>query len=151
MDNKVFLIVIFSTILLVVFVFLLFWNQPIKKWGRVCFGDNCFEVELAKSSLEKTKGLMFRKSMQDNKGMLFLFDREEKHSFWMKNTLIPLDIIWISDSNKVVFINKNTQPCKQFFCPSITPLVGAKYVLEINGGLAEKYMIKVGDMVDIAK
>ena len=66
----------------------------------------------------------------------------------MKNTLIPLDIIWINANNEVVFISENTIPCEKDFCPSIEPVREAKYVLEINGGLVEKIGLKIGDKLE---
>lgn len=78
-------------------------NQSIK---QICFQENCFEVELAITTEEITKGLMFRKELPQNKGMLFIFAKEGIRSFWMKNTLIPLDIIWLNKNKEVVFIKK---------------------------------------------
>jgi uncharacterized membrane protein (UPF0127 family) len=79
--------------------------------------------------------------------MLFIINEEGIYPFWMKNTLIPLDIIWINKDKEVVFIKKDFQPCTEI-CESITPDKKAKYVLEINGSLADKNNIKVGDKVD---
>lgn len=112
---------------------------------RVCFGQDCFFVELAKTNAQREEGLMFRNKLAENTGMLFIFDREDIYPFWMRNTLIPLDIIWIGSNNKVLFINENTQPCLQPECPPINPKIKAKYVLEINAGVAEKTGIKAGD------
>lgn len=77
--------------------------------------------------------------------MLFIFDSSGDYPFWMKNTLIPLDIIWISKDKKVVDIKENAKPCRSEMCETYSPKSDAKYVLEINGGLANKYKIKVGD------
>lgn len=149
MDNKIFLIAIFVFVFLIAGLFVLFINQPVKKWGRVCFKEYCFDVELAQNSIERTKGLMFRKSLEQNKGMLFIFAKEEKYSFWMKNTLIPLDIIWINKDSKVVFISENTQPCKWYCCSSVKPTADAKYVLEVNSGMVKKMELKVGDELNL--
>ena len=151
MDNKILLIVIFVSLFLITCLFILFTNQSEKKGlpagrqGRVCFKEYCFDVQLAQNSAEKTKGLMSQKFLEQNKGMLFFFDKEAKYSFWMKNTLIPLDIIWINKDNKIVFISENNQPCKQFFCPLIKPTENAKYVLELNSGVVRKIGIKLSD------
>ncbi len=107
---------------------------------QVCFEEKCFQVEVPRTAEEKQQGLMFRENLAENKGMLFIFDESERHSFWMKNTKIPLDMIWIDKNGKVVHIHRNAQPCEGT-CPSITPDEKAKYVLEINAGLAEKYDI----------
>ena len=114
---------------------------------QVCFKENCFTVELADSPYEHSRGLMFRKQLDLDKGMLFIFKDEKRHSFWMKNTLIPLDIIWINKDRKVVFISRNAQPCKKDACPLITPDKKAQYVLELNGGISDKIGLKVGDKI----
>ena len=149
MDNKIFLIVISVLIFLISALFLFFINQPEKKWGRVCFKKYCLDVKLAQNSIERTQGLMFQKSLEQNKGMLFLFDKEAKHSFWMKNTLIPLDIIWINENNKVVFISENNQLCSWRYCPLIKPGADAKYVLEVNGGTVQKMGLKLADELNL--
>ena len=89
--------------------------------------------------------------MDKDKGMFFIFESEGTYPFWMKNTLIPLDIIWIDNRNKIVYIAENAQPCpaSTLICPSISPLGNAKYVLEINGGLCQALGIKAGDEVSI--
>lgn len=149
MDNKIFLITIFVFVFLIAGFFLLFVNQPPKKWGRVCFKEHCFDVELAQNSIERTKGLMFRKSLEQNKGMLFLFNKEAKYSFWMKNTFISLDIIWINKDKKIVFISENNQPCKWYYCSSIKPTKDAKYILEVNSGIVKKVGLKIGDELNL--
>lgn len=81
---------------------------------------------------------MFRKDLEENQGMLFVFEEENIYPFWMKNTLIPLDILWINSQKEIVFIYKNAQPCFYEPCPLINPRVKARYVLEIRGGSSEK-------------
>ncbi len=118
-----------------------------KKKDEVCYKKHCFEVELARTHQERSTGLMGRESLDKDEGMLFFFDKEGRHSFWMKNTLTPLDIIWIDSNKEVIFISKNTQPCKTDFCPTITPDKKAKYVLEINGGTADEIGLAVGSQL----
>ncbi len=118
--------------------------------SQVCFKEHCFLVELAKTEEARAKGLMFRKSLDKNKGMLFIFNQEGIYPFWMKNTLIPLDIIWLSKDSKVVFINKSAQPCVESSCPEINPEVNAQYVLEINAGVSDEIGLNVGDGLDTA-
>ena len=112
---------------------------------KVCFKNSCFYVEVAATPYRRQAGLMGKRSFAQNEGMLFLFDREGNHSFWMKNTLIPLDIIWMDKNKKVVFIKNNAQPCRGSFCPSMYPGKDSIYVLEINAGLCEEIGIKIGD------
>jgi len=117
--------------------------------GSVCFGNNCFQVEIAKTEAQREKGLMNVNVLDKNKGMLFVFDREGIYPFWMKNTLIPLDIIWIDSRGKIVFIGQNVQPCKSLICPSIVPSAMAKYALEINAGITNDLGIKTGETASI--
>ena len=114
---------------------------------EVCLEESCFFVELAKTSAEKSKGLMFRESLENDKGMLFIYDYDGEYNFWMKNTLIPLDIIWIDSEGKIVYIEHEAQPCGNE-CKSIKPQKDARFVLEINGGLAEEFEINLGDKFD---
>ncbi len=146
MNNKALLVFVFVFVFLVAGLFLLFENQLNKKWGKVCFKEYCFDVQLADNDIKRAKGLMFQRYLEQNKGMLFLFEKEDKHSFWMKNTLIPLDIIWMNKDKEVVFINENSQPCKWYSrCFSIKPKASAKYVLEVNSGTVQKIGLRLGD------
>ena len=103
-----------------------------------CFGEKCFNVRVADTQEKRAQGLMFVKEMPENEGMLFIFEKEDIHPFWMKNTLIPLDIIWLDENQNVVFIKKNAQPCKEDPCEVINPGKPARYVLETNAGLVDK-------------
>jgi uncharacterized membrane protein (UPF0127 family) len=89
-----------------------------------------WNVEIAQTPEEKMKGLMYRTSLSDDEGMLFVFPQEDFHTFWMKNTFIPLDIIWIDKDFRIVDIQTHT-PCTKN-CPYATPKAKAKYVLEVN-------------------
>jgi hypothetical protein len=140
--------IIFLIIILTATTGLFFYCRR-QKQDKICFKNNCFEVELAITDEEQMLGLMFRKSLDQNRGMLFVFREEGMHSFWMKNTFIPLDIIWINKQTEIIFISENTQPCHQDTCPSIAPDKKAKYVLEINGGISKEIGLKVGDSAEI--
>jgi len=124
-------------------------KTPQNQNNQVCFKQNCFAVELAKNYAEQEKGLMNRTQLDSNKGMLFIFNSEGVYPFWMKNTLIPLDMIWMDANNKIVFIAQNVQPCKTLICPVTTPTGKAKYVLEINAGISSDIGLKVGDVATI--
>ena len=106
-------------------------------------------AEVADDNDERAKGLMFREKLEENNGMIFIFEQENEIAFWMKNTLIPLDIIFIGKDFKIVDI-KNAVPCKQDPCQLYKPQKSAQYVLEVNSGFAEKNGIKVNDEVEIA-
>ncbi len=88
---------------------------------------------------------MFRKELGADHGMLFIFPENREHSFWMENTLIPLDIIWINENKEVVFINQNTPPCVSDPCESFKPDQEARYVLELNAGIADLVNLSIGD------
>jgi len=115
---------------------------------QVCFGDLCVEVEIADDHEEQKTGLMFRKKMDDDKGMLFVYQSEQKHVFWMKNTLIPLDMIWINKDKKIVDI-QSVDPCEQDPCERYEPAYEALYVLEVNKGFADENGVKVGDTIEL--
>lgn len=115
------------------------------KVNKVCVNNNCFYVELAQTQEERSKGLMYREILDEDKGMLFIFDEEKEHSFWMKNTLIPLDIIWINKDKEIVHVEKNVQPCVEEKCETFKSSNKAKYVLELNAGQSDKSSIKIGD------
>ncbi len=119
------------------------------KENIVCFKDTCFKVEIAKTKQEQKTGLMFRESLDQNKGMLFVYDTPGQHSIWMKNMLISLDIVWIDQDSEVVYIKENFEPCDQDVCDSVKPDQKVKYILEINAGLIEKLGLKKGDKLDI--
>ncbi|MFH0970885.1 MAG: DUF192 domain-containing protein [Candidatus Diapherotrites archaeon] len=109
----------------------------------LCF-SSCVSLEIASTPDEKERGLMFRYSLDENAGMLFVFDSLDVYSFWMKNTLIPLDGIWLDDQYRVVDI-LHMLPCAEDSCPFYTPSDKARYVLEVNAGWAEKNNVKIGD------
>ncbi|MDD5750807.1 MAG: DUF192 domain-containing protein [Candidatus Pacebacteria bacterium] len=114
---------------------------------KVCFKEVCFEAEIAKTGIAQAKGLMFRKSLGEREGMLFVFKNEGFHSFWMKNTLIPLDIIFLDKNKKVVQIIKAAQPCQSEKCPSYRNQQPSQYVLEINAGTADKIGLAIGSEI----
>jgi len=120
-----------------------------KNISQVCFNSKCFNVEIADSPEEQETGLMNREGLEQNRGMLFIFGAEDKYNFWMKNTLMPLDIIWISKENRIVCIKNNAQPCKTNPCEVFYPSEKAKYILEINGNTAEKMGLKVDDIAEL--
>jgi len=106
--------------------------------------DVYFNVEIARKKIDREKGLMFRKNLSLDKGMLFIFPNESKVSMWMKNTLISLDIIFISKNYKIVDIINNAKIMSKEI---LTSKVKAKYALEINAGLVKKLNIKIGNNI----
>ena len=102
-------------------------------------------VEVSDDREEQVRGLMFRNHLPWNAGMLFAFNEEEPQTFTMKNTLIPLDMIFIDSSFKIIDIKENVPPCKQEECPSYPSREPAQYVLEVNAGFVQEKGIKIGD------
>lgn len=121
-------------------------NQP-----TVSFGNKSFQVEIAQTDAERQQGLMYRETLDEDRWMLFIFTNEWIHNFWMKNTLIPLDMIRINEidwKNRVVDI-QTAEPCITSKCELYEPTWDSLFVLEINAWLAEKYGIHVWDLVYI--
>ena len=108
-----------------------------------------FTVELAESSEEQALGLMFRDSLPEDHGMLFLFPGEARRSFWMKNTRIPLDIFYFDAERKLVSVSENTPPCRTQRCPSYPSTGPAQYVLELRAGKAAELGARPGDELEI--
>jgi len=107
-------------------------------------GVHAFAVELATTNAERERGLMFRKELPEGRGMLFEFEREQQVAFWMHNTYIPLDMVFIASDGRIVHIAENTTPLSDALVPSTAP---ARAVLEVIGGTAAKLGIKTGDRV----
>jgi uncharacterized membrane protein (UPF0127 family) len=105
-------------------------------------------IEVSDEDRERAQGLMYRSQMGDNEGMIFIFPISEPQSFWMKNTKIPLDIIYVNEKNEIVKIYKMTKP---FNTTSLPSGKNAMYVVEINGGLSDKLGISEGDIIDFKK
>ena len=106
--------------------------------------QHVFMVELAVTPDAHQRGLMYRREMPRNAGMLFIFSTRGPKSFWMKNTLIPLDILFLEAGGRIIHVHHNAQPHS---LTPISPKVKTLAVLEINGGLSEELGIKVGDLV----
>lgn len=121
-----------------------------QKEGELTFNDakNNFisklDVEIADDEQSRETGLMFRDKMEQNQGMLFVFPKEDKQAFWMKNTILPLDIIFVNSKMEIVSIQKNAVPYSEKSLPSIKP---ALYVVEVNAGYSDKLGIKDGDKI----
>lgn len=137
-----FVYVALAAVVILAFAFIF---EVLDKGPSVCFDDECFDVEVVDTEADRMKGLMFREYLDQDKGMLFVFEESRVYPFWMKNTLISLDMIWIDENYEVVFIKESAMPCTSDPCPSINPGTQALYVLEINGGLAAQKGIELGD------
>jgi uncharacterized membrane protein (UPF0127 family) len=108
-------------------------------------------LELALTPEETSNGLMFRPTLPENRGMLFLFDQPRIPTFWMKNTLIPLDLVFLDGAGVVVDVVANVQPCAAEPCPNYPPSSPAQAVLEIGAGVAEAHGIETGASIDFER
>lgn len=101
-------------------------------------------IEIAEDNYERSLGLMYRINMDDKSGMLFVMEREEPQSFWMRNTYISLDIIYMDSNQKIVKIQKYTKPFSEESVPSIKK---SKFVVEVIAGFCDKYLVEEGDYI----
>lgn len=106
------------------------------------------DIEFSETNYERETGLMYRTSMEENQGMLFIFSAEFPRNFYMKNTYIPLDIIYLDQHKKIVSFQENAIPLNEEGLPSEIP---AMYVLEVNAGMAEKWLLEIGDTISFVK
>lgn len=151
--------VLIALIPLVVFIAIYFLyikkssNEP--EWvkeGEVTFINNDsrqklakIDVEVAINPAERQQGLMYRSKMEEDKGMIFIFERDDMQAFWMKNTIIPLDIMFIDSKGVINTIHKNTVPFSERSLPSKTK---SQFVVEVNGGYCDRHGIKEGDLIE---
>jgi len=118
------------------------------KNGSVEIGGKIFKTEVVSNDWDMNRGLSGRAGLKNNAGMLFVFSKADFQIFWMKDMKFPIDIIWINEGKIVDIQEKAPVPITQYI-ESYRPSEIAKYVLEINGGLVEKYGFKIGDRVEL--
>jgi uncharacterized membrane protein (UPF0127 family) len=112
-------------------------------------GGQVIHAEIASTQPQVERGLMFRTTLAPDRGMLFLFPKEDSYTFWMFQTLIPLDMIWMDSNRRIVEMSTNTPPCKTEAaqCPSYGGHEPALFVLELNAGSAARFHLKTGDVI----
>ncbi|UKJ07865.1 DUF192 domain-containing protein [Solitalea lacus] len=103
------------------------------------------DIEIADDEQQRTQGLMYRKSMADTQGMLFTFDKAEPQNFWMHNTFISLDLIYVNENKEIVKIRKNAEPLNEQ--QDLSSEKNAQYVVEVIGGFCDKFGISEGDKI----
>ena len=105
-------------------------------------------TELAVTDDERQQGLMYREKIDENQGMLFVFDGEDIHSFWMKNMNFPIDILWLDAQKRVVHLEREVPPCAADPCPSYVPRAAARFVLELQSGASAKHGLELYKRID---
>ncbi len=120
-----------------------------KKFIKIFFPNGkSITAELAVTDEERQLGLMHREEILPDQGMLFIFEEEGRHSFWMKNMKFSLDILWLDRGKRVVHIERNVPPCKREPCPSYPSSIPAMYVLELKAGSVDEHQLKLFDRLD---
>jgi len=111
-------------------------------------GGRSVTAELAVTDDERARGLMFRDKVHPEQGMLFVFEEEDLHAFWMKNTLVSLDILWLGRDRRIIHIARNVPPCTAEPCPTYGPEIPALFVLELKAGQADILGLKPMDRLE---
>ena len=113
----------------------------------ISIGQAVVVADIADTNATREQGLGGRTSLLDNQGMFFMFDTPGLYSFWMKDMVIPIDMIWLDQNLKVIYIESNVSPST--FPSVFTPTSPAMYVLEVQSGFAQKNAVKIGDTAKI--
>lgn len=144
--------VLYKIAFFILFVFVVFLSPPLitevnaKTWSADTYfkiGDVELLVEVEDTPEGRAQGLGFRDNIPHRAGMLFVFEREGAYSFWMKDTFVDIDIIWLSKDRKILHIEKEVTP--ETYPTVFSPNVLAKYVLEVKGGFSDKYGLALND------
>ena len=125
-------------------------DESKEEFKQICFKENCFNVKVVSTVHERERGLMDYESLGENEGMLFGFQEEGKHNFWMKNMSFPIDIIWINKNLEVVGFVENAIPCVGE-CSIYDSYQNSLYVLEINAGKIQELAINIEDKIILSK
>lgn len=141
-----FIVIVFIALFIVV---IQHGKQPVPNIPYVVVGGQKIEVELAVSQEEQLHGLSNRDMLEPTRGMLFVFEKPGKYNFWMQGMNFNIDMIWISEDMKIVYIKKNADHTKPF--DQYGPSVDAKYVLEVVAGFSDMHKVKEGDVIQFSQ
>ena len=143
------IIILLSIFIIILIIWVISFKHRVWEDTIICCNNKCFYIEIANNNESRQLWLMFRESLDNNKWMLFKYEKPWIYSFRMKNTLIPLAWIRLDSTLKVVDI-KLMNPCKTKECPSYTPVTEAQYVLEINQQLiSKKWILTIWDKCEL--
>ncbi|QPK62981.1 DUF192 domain-containing protein [Methylomonas sp. LL1] len=121
-----------------------------KKWGLVTLAEDYrLDVEIVDTQTQRALGLMYRTQLAENQGMLFVYPDEAMRGVWMKNTLLALDVLFLSEDGRIVNMLHNLSPCAQTPCPAYSSETKARYMLEVNAGFIERHQLKIDQAVII--
>jgi len=134
---------------LVMLFFILYQILSTEPAGKICFNQSCVLVEIPNGREEMSRGLMYRESLATDNGMLFVFEKEGIHPFWMKNMKFPIDLIWMDSGGRVVHIECNVPPCRKEPCIVYQPEEKAMYVLEVVGNYTLSENIRKGSSASL--
>lgn len=123
-------------------------SDDMLKEGYIRIGDNSYSLEIADNRPERETGLSGRESLAHNSGMLFVFETPGVYRFWMKDTLIPLDMIWLDAGRSVIYIENDVQPGT--YPQTYGPEQDSLYVIELNSGQAAEADVQVGDVIELS-
>lgn len=112
-------------------------------------GGRTISAEIADTPEREMYGYMYRPEVREDEGMVFVYAESGWHSFWMKNTLVPLDIFWLDDQFRIIHMQTPAPPCKADPCPSFGPMRASRYVLEVRAGTAAREKLKAGDTIGV--
>jgi uncharacterized protein len=137
------ILISFTVTALFVFLFFVFYSPSLRESSNILLGERLLSVWIAENAQSRTKGLSGVESLDDVDGMLFIFDKEDFHSFWMKEMNFAIDIIWINKEMVVVDITENilSETYPELFVPKLP----AKYVLEVEAGWSERNSVELGE------
>lgn len=150
--SKLFIILtlLFCFLFVVVLILAVFHFSKIKP-KTLFYKDFGFNIEYAITPQQRVEGLMGRENLNKNEAMLFVFPKQGVYGFWMKNMLIPIDIIWMDKDLKITHIERNVPPCITDPCVSYKPSSSSQYVLEIQAELSRELNMKIGDKLYFKK
>ena len=137
---------LFIRLFFYIFLFSISLIHADKDYANACFKQHCFNLEIANTYKERRQGLMYVNNMPKKNGMLFIWKTEKIRHMWMKNTYIPLDILWLNKEFRIVHIHNNARILDLTPLKSPTP---AQYVIELNAGITSENHILIGDTVSI--
>jgi uncharacterized membrane protein (UPF0127 family)/phosphatidylglycerophosphate synthase len=143
--RKTFLVLLTLPIAVILLIYISLLPQPA---DNVCFEDGfCIMAEIRDTPETRAQGLMHWESLEEDQGMLFVFEEPSRYTFWMMNMLIPIDIIFLDSEKRIVHIFENVQPCNEEPCDLYTPASEALYVVETKAGFSSRHNLEKGQQV----